>query len=386
MKKIYVVFGLHAYQPPTQTKEIVEEIVEQSYGPLAELLLKSPAGTVACADIPLSLIELLKKFGQKETITLIGECVKKGKIQLVNTAAYHPILPLVPDEYAERQLKLNLGAYADYFGVDPGSVKGIFPPEMAFSERILGPIKKSGAIWTITDDKPFCSRHGTPPPHNEIIKRGGVAIFLMSHLWQPKIAFGEIPNGGDFLRALENDFGGWAGSGDSYIVFWMDWETFGHHDRKPNPPQDRLNDFLKVFFEEIERSEVFRLTTPEKLMTRFPPKDIFVPDGSWSTSGDDCRRGIPYPLWLHPENEFHQLMKHLSGLVLSLFHETENGETKKLLDRCLYSCQMWQWSYGNREIAKKGLEIFKEIFSRKDVPDGIKREGWELVRRIENLP
>lgn len=385
MKKIHIVLGLHAYQPPTQTREIVREITAQSYRPLAELLLRSPKGTVICADIPLSLIELLEKFKEDKTVSLIRKCAEEGKIKLVNTAAYHPILPLVSEEYAERQLKLNMDAYARYFGVDAGSVNGVFPPEMAFSERILKPLKRSGAIWTITDDKPFCCHYGSPPPHNEIITRDGVAIFLMSHLWQPKIAFGEIQDGGVFLRELENSFGSWADDEEAYIIFWMDWETFGHHDRKPNPPQDRLNNFLKKFFEEISRSETFQMATPEELMSRFPKKDIFVPDGSWSTSDEDCHRGIPYPLWLHPENEFHQIMRELSNLILSVFSKTENKKTKGLLDKSLYSCQMWQWSYGNREIAKMGLEIFKEIFSQRDISEEIKKEGRRLINKIENL-
>ncbi len=383
--KIHIVLGLHAYQPPTQTKGIVREITEQSYFPLAELLLDSPEGSVICADIPLSLIELLEKFGQKKTISLLRRCVKEGKIKLVNTAAYHPILPLLSEEYAERQLALNKKAYKKYFGVDAEDITGVFPPEMAFSERILKPMKKGGTLWTIADDKPFCYHYGAPPPYNEIIERGGVAIFLMSHLWQQKIAFGEIQDGRDFLRELEKSFGKWTAVEESYIVLWMDWETFGHHDRKPNPPQDRLNNFLKKFFEKISRSGTFQMTTPDELITRFPKKDIFVPDGSWSTSDDDCRQGIPYPLWLHPGNEFHLVMKQLNNLALSVFSKTKNKKTKELLDKCLYSCQMWQWSYGNREIAKLGLEIFREIFSREDVPEEDREKGWRLINKIESL-
>jgi len=385
-EKIYIVFGLHAYQPPTQTKEIVKKINWESYRSVSETILEAPDSTIICADINLSLLELLEQCEEQNTINLFKNCHRLGKMHLVNTAAYHPILPLVPEYYIKRQLEKNLKGYQKYFEINPNNIKGIFPPEMAFSERILKPIREiSSNQWLIVDDTTFCIHYRHTPPYDKIIKRNGVYIFLMSHLWHKAIAFGEIEEGRRFLDALKIGFKNWVNDNPAYLILWMDWETFGHHDRKTNPPQNRIKNFLKPFFKEIAESDCFELTLPDKLIELFPEINIFVPDGSWSTSSEDYLKNIPWPLWLHPYYTFHQRWWELANFTLSIFGESNNPEIEDLIDKALYSCQVWQWSHGNKDIAKRGLEIFKKIFEHPTTSAGIRAQGLRLIREIQQL-
>lgn len=279
----------------------------------------------------------------------------------------------------------NLKAYGKYFSAPESQIKGVFPPEMAFSERIIAPIKEQGANWLIADDTTFCSHYRNTPPHNQIIKRSGLYVFLMSHLWHRTIAFGEIENGRRFLDALKYGFRRWTGNNSSYIILWMDWETFGHHDKKSKPPQDRIGHFLTPFFDEIASSDDFELTTPDKLISLFPTIDAFVPDGSWSTSPDDYLQNIAWPLWLNPRQLFHKLWWNLANYTLSVFGETDNPEIEELVDKALYSCQTWQWTNANKDTAKKGLEIFKKTFEYPNVSSGIRTYGIKLIREIQQL-
>ncbi len=384
--KIYIVFGLHAYQPPTQAPEIVKQISCESYEAVAETLLESPESSIICADIALSLLELLEKYDERNAIELFKNCVNSKKLHLANTAAYHPLLPLIPNYYIKRQIEKNLKGYEKYFSADKNSIKGFFPPEMAFAERIADPIKNSGALWTMTDDTAFCAHYNNVPPYNKILKRNDLHIFLMSHKWHKIAAFGEIQEGRRFLDALSYGFNDWIGDNDGYIIIWMDWETFGHHDKKAKPQQNRIKNFLKPFLKEIALHDKFELATPDKLIKIFPKTiDAFVPDSSWSTSANDYIKGIIWPLWLHPNNIFHCHFWTLANYALSIAGETNNQELEELIDKALYSCQPWQWSHGNREVAKKGLEIFRQIFEHRTISSGARERGMRLVKEIEQL-
>jgi len=105
------------------------------------------------------------------------------KLDLVNIGYHHPLMGLVAsgqagtngklneDKDIELQLKMHQYAVEKLFG-QPVS-KGFFPPEMAFSERMIPAVKKVGIEWTMVDNIHFDranedynnSRDGLKPPN-----------------------------------------------------------------------------------------------------------------------------------------------------------------------------------------------------------------------------
>jgi hypothetical protein len=158
----------------------------------------------------------------------------------------------------------------------------------------------------------------------------------------------------------------------------MDAETFGHHirdwerlflahvyaqlDSEP-APTDRLGFHEDVHLAEQHRA-VLRSTaeglgpnlgvvTVSQLLELFPSAAPVAPRASsWSTSGEDLARGIPYPLWSAPDNDVHQLLWRHLGICMELVEAAGRvavGPDAKrhadiargLLDRALHSCQFW---------------------------------------------
>lgn len=74
---------------------------------------------------------------------LIKDLVKQKKIEIVGTGKFHPILPLIPKEEAERQIHLNEDVNRREFGNNWKKL-GFFPPEMAISPAIIDLVKKLG--------------------------------------------------------------------------------------------------------------------------------------------------------------------------------------------------------------------------------------------------
>ncbi len=106
----------------------------------------------------------------KKIIPEHKELQEKGQIELITTAYYHPILPLLIDSssalranpglnlprqfaYPEdsfEQLKRALQHYEKSFGCKP---YGLWPPEQAVSPEVIEQLVELGFKWTITDEE-----------------------------------------------------------------------------------------------------------------------------------------------------------------------------------------------------------------------------------------
>lgn len=366
---IDLVFGLHLYQPPNQDLEILKKITEESYLPLIDLILSHPRAHFT-VDIARSAIEGLgKDESGNYFLKKFKTAVDLKKISLVNTAAYHPILPLLPEEEIIRQIKLNEEVCQ--------KTEGFFLPEMAFSPKLAPILQGLGYKWTITADTPFvcCYNHNPEPPFAWIPKQKNLAVFLRSDFWSNKIAFHYI-SGSAFIRALKHDLKNWFGGNRGYLIVWLDWETFGHH--RPNFIQKFLTPLLDNLNEEVN------LCSPSELLVRYPTtKELEIPSGSWSTSAQDFYYKNYWPLWNSPHIEFHRLWWELAIMILEIKKNVKSEEQLSIFDKTLYSCQTWQWSYGNKPLAIKGMEYFKEILKLEETIPYLHLQ--ELNQRIEKL-
>ena len=97
---------LHAYQPPTQDLSVLRKIDKECYKPLFSML-EEHDNVKICLNINGILIELLREFGLDDTIEQVQNLVVDQKLEILGTAKYHPILPLIPEKEAQRQILLN---------------------------------------------------------------------------------------------------------------------------------------------------------------------------------------------------------------------------------------------------------------------------------------
>ena len=88
-----VVFILHAYQPITQKREILERIITNCYIPFFDNLLKNKNVRITL-NISGCLLEKLA-IDYPEVLALIEKAILANQIELMGSAFYHPILPLI---------------------------------------------------------------------------------------------------------------------------------------------------------------------------------------------------------------------------------------------------------------------------------------------------
>ncbi|MDP3770182.1 MAG: hypothetical protein U1A25_02010 [Candidatus Sungbacteria bacterium] len=383
---IHIGFHLHAYQPPTQRREVLDRIFQESYLPVIEVLENNDSAHLS--------LDIARSLGERLSVNFLDRIralYNAGKIELVNTPAYHYLLPFVPDHILLRQLQLNEQFYQQYFMGPDDYLFGVFPPELACSPHTADSIKNAHYSWMMCDDEPclFGRRHLSEhfrAPLNYIPLHNKTKMLLRSRMWSNHIShMREYSDGARFVRDLIEGQYQWSRAAgvdsDTYCILAVDFETFGHHHT------NAIERFLIPFFKEIKkRDKECHLSTLTQISLIFlkQPVDNIFPQGSWSTSHADIARYIHYPLWNNPDNTFHRLWNEFMQLAFSAAERTDtesNPELTYLLDTAFYSCTPWQYSHGNYEIASWCLPAFSRIVDLL-CPDRKSSRLYELWREM----
>ena len=360
----------HIYQPPDQDLQVLKIINKECYKPLFSLIDEYD-NVKFSLNISGVLIELFYEYGLSDTIDLLKNLASENKIDIVGTAKFHPILPLIPRKETKRQIQMNEEINRREFG--RWQKNGFFPPEMAISGGVAKLVKQLGYKWVIMSgiacpvewpyDQIYCSPNG-------------LQLFFRDDILSNKISFKNI-KAKQFVKSIkeifrpnENQKTENSSKINRYIVTAMDGETFGHHIKNYEKT------FLKKVIDLIKVDEEIKTVFISELDQYFPisPKNIIPRESSWSTSFEDIQKGIPYPLWKNPENEIHKyywklmnsvnsLMNMIDNLDLTFGWQVENYYTtaRYFYDRGIYSCPVW-WANPQNDtwspnLIYKGLEL-----------------------------
>ncbi|MFX0039903.1 MAG: hypothetical protein ACFFB9_04480 [Promethearchaeota archaeon] len=358
---------LHVYQPPTQDFNVLKNIDKKCYKPLFSLL-----GGYDNAKFSLNingvLIELLYEFGLSDTMDLLKNLVSENKVEIVGTAKFHPILPLIPKREAQNQIQMNEALNRKEFS--NWERKGFFPPELAISGGLAKFIRELGYKWIIMSgiacpvDWPYDKIYTSP---------NGLQLFFRDDILSNKIAFKNI-TAKDFVKEIKDLHKNKEKSNPTYFLTALDGETFGHHIKNYEKT------FLGKSLELIDNEEDLKTIFISELDQHFPisNKKIIPLESSWSTTYEDLKAKIPYPLWNHPDNNVHKyywkLMKSLNNLMNLLDNlglekdwEVDNYyyTAKHFYSKGIYSCPMWWANPLNKtwspNLIYKGIEILMRV-------------------------
>ena len=363
---------LHAYQPPTQELEILKRINKECYKPLFSLL-EEYDNVKFCLNINGVLIELLYEYGLSDTMNLLKNLVSESKVEIVGTAKFHPLLPLIPKKEVQHQIQMNEEVNRREFGRWQRS--GFFPPELAISGSVAKYIRQIGYKWVLMSG--IACPEDTEWSYDKIYTSpNGLQLFFRDDILSNKISFKNI-KAKDFVNEIKDIFQPEIDpkkkptkENNRYIITGMDAETFGHH----IPHYEKT--FLKKVLDLIDEEEIIKTIFISELDQHFPlsNKKIIPRESSWSTNYEDIKNGVPYPLWKHPDNNIHKyywkLMNSLNNLMnladnidITIDWEVENYYTtaRFFYNRGIYSCPMW-WSNPQNgmwspNLIYKGIEL-----------------------------
>lgn len=390
-----VSFFLHLYQPPQQHSYVFREIAEKCYLPLLKLL-KNKKELKLTLNVPLSLLEWFEKEKYETFLADLKHFYLQGRIEVVGSGAYHPILTKIDQEEVARQVILNECGLAYYLGTNSNfegepmlmikNIRGFFPPEMAFNRKLGETLSELNYEWVIVDEVSLREDGGVVP------KLSGTDLLLVSRnrALSLCLACARDEDSTPFLEGVNY----LAGNNQKALFLALDGETFGHHNKEGIYLLENVVDGLLRLGHSIETysDAVSRLKTK---------KEVDVREATWGASDEDMAKGESYPKWYLKDNELHKAFQHLEELFfeelkkdplkdsskgasyesnlpiwnfnkLSLSEELtleEKAYIKAcvLYDKALNSDKYW-WSSKNPDfdpnIIKRSLELFMKIFEK----------------------
>ena len=318
----------HIYQPPEWNEDIVRRVSQEAYQPLLDILVRHPEVRVTL-NITGSLTEQLAALRLDDVLTNMVDAIRRGQIELVGSAMYHPILPLLPENEIRRQITLQHELHRRVFG-DVYAPQGFYLPEMAYSDKLEPILLSLGYKWVIVDEgvmgdigqADFTKRYTTP---------AGLGIIMRNRHLSDYLSFGAmVDQPGDARRAIWED----TRSHDE-LVTAMDGENLGHHRHGVDKLWEQLVTDKDMTTATL--SEYYRSLKNEQSLTPIAC--------SWSSRPEELRSGIPFGLWNHPENPIHKLQWELTYHVIDTVESAKDdpnyGASRLLLDQALTSDKYW---------------------------------------------
>ena len=358
---MYFCLFLHVYQPSTQFPEMVKRAVETSYRPILALLKKYPQAKITL-NICASLTELLADLGYQDVLQQLEELAKKGQIEFVGSAKYHPLLPKIPKNEILRQIKLNEETNRRLIG-QVWQPQGFFPPELAFSNDVAKVLVKSGYQWVLLDEsahpQALVAEKRTVeeevPVHEKleigqktfIDSKTKMGILFRDREGSAEIAFERIETVEEFLDSIPL---GRFSLPQQYSVLAMDGETFGLHHPKLLSFLEGLFQKNELEYQLIKASDIFKLN--------YPKKKVELRDSTWGRTIEEEKGNRIFPRWNNPQNSIHRLQWELLNLALQVASRPEGVprlrggfggqalQARELLDQGLQSDQFW-WASHN---------------------------------------
>lgn len=376
---------LHLYQPPTQFPEVLDKVIRECYEPLFKSLENNPQVKLT-VNMSASLSEQLSSQ-QSPVLGLFRKLCERNQLELVGSAAYHPLLTRLPPAEISRQINLNeeintrlWHIHSQGFGSksQPGrsQIGGFFAPEMAISNQVLASVKQSGYGYILADESAIRPEGNHLLAESRIFtdKETGLRVVCRHRELSLDIAFSRIRQVSNLLSATEKT------PNQGYLVLAMDGETFGHH----RPEQmGFLNDLFNTSVSGAPASAGrLSLVTISDLLHRHAFTPISLQESSWSGSFDR---------WDNPQNPIHIHQWQMVNLALqTLSSYPERDETywkaRALLDKGLHSDQFWWASHNpcwHYQMVQRGAQLLlSSVLSLGEEAKSQKEETSRLYEEI----
>ena len=306
------------------------------------------------------LMRLDEDLGRVDLIRRIKRLILKGKLELVGSASYHALLPLVDLKIVREQIQENEETLKKYFGKNI-KLKGFFSPEMAYCPRVAKLIKKLNYEWIILDEiSVFGELDKLNFDKNYIDQASGLKVIFrnrkISQQYAPEVL-------------LKNKIN------KNLLITATDAELYGLHHLDHNANFEKL-------LKNLDTLKIKTLTISQFLREQknIDTKKIKLKKSSWESSEIELKNSEPYLLWDDPKNKIQKMLWDLAKYAQFIYFKNQKAPnvcwSRWHLMRGLASCTFW-WA------SKRNMgHVFGPVAWN---PDQIELGANELVRAIRDL-
>jgi hypothetical protein len=274
LNKVTFALVIHSHQPVGNFDHVVEDAYQKAYAPFLRALIRHPRIRMGL-HFSGNLFEWIETR-HPEYFKQLRQLLGRGQIEIIGGGYYEPILPVIPDDDKNAQIRKLADYIHEHFGV---SIRGAWVAERVWEPSLARPLAGAGVDYVVLDDTHFVAA-GLEPSElhgSYITEESGAPLRLVPSLKALRytIPFQEPE---ETLRVLRE------GIGQPGALFAMgdDCEKFGVW---PGTYQHcYTNGWLERFFLAIENAgEWLETTTLSDYLDRQPPLGrIYLPTASYS--------------------------------------------------------------------------------------------------------
>jgi alpha-amylase len=150
MGKTRIIIGTHNHLPLGRNEEAAERLYQDSLKPFLAVVYRYPGFPVTLHYSGI-LMEWLEE-SHPEFLTLLGEMVARGQVEVLGGGYYDPILPLIPTNDKLGQLEKMTTWLRVRFETRP---RGCWIVEKVWEQSLASVLRASGMDYTFVDDGQF---------------------------------------------------------------------------------------------------------------------------------------------------------------------------------------------------------------------------------------
>ncbi len=269
------VFGVHQHQPVGNFGFVFEEHTRDVYRPLLERLVERDFFPIVM-HLSGPLLEWLES-SHSSYLDLVGELAAAGKVELLLSGYYEPVLAALPRDDRVEQIVWMREALASRFGVN---ATGLWLTERVWEPELAADLADAGVRYVLVDDRHFLvsgfQREQLHVPWRTESDGKRVDVFAIDERLRYLIPFRppseiatyvrELRAGGHRLAVFADDgekFGGWPGTHE--WVYEKGW----------------LRDFLTAMERLIASGEMVLSTCEDALRALRPGGLAYLPTASY---------------------------------------------------------------------------------------------------------
>lgn len=303
------------YYDDFANRTILKRVAQRCYLPMNELLLelikKHKGAFKVSFSISGSVIEQFDRYAP-EVLDSFRRLADTGCVEFLSETYYHSLASLASPAEFEHQVMKHKAAIEHYFGVTPTAFRNT---ELIYSDAIGEMVYDLGFKTMLTEGakhvlgwkSPNYIYSGAKAPNLKLLLKNSslsddIAFRFSDRNWQDWPLTGE-----KYLSWIKS-----AAQNDEIVNLFMDYETFGEHQKA----QSGIFDFMKFLPEVVLNDGEFEFVTPTHAAKKHNAvAELEVPDPiSWADEERDVTAWLGNELQNDAFNKLYSLTEKLSIL------------------------------------------------------------------------
>ena len=276
------------YYDDFANRTILRRVAQKCYLPMNALLLELIEANKGAFKVAFSISgSVLEQFDRyaPEVIESFRKLAQTGCVEFLSETYYHSLASLAsPIEFKNQVLK-HREAIEHYFGVTPKAFRNT---ELIYSDAIGEMVYDMGFKTMLTEGAKHVLGWKSPNFVYSCAEAKNLKVLLKNSSLSDDIAFRFSDRGWSEWPLTGEKYLSWiktAAQNDEIVNLFMDYETFGEHQKAASG----IFDFMKFFPEVVLNDGEFEFVTPSQASKKHRPvSEIDVPDPiSWADEERD---------------------------------------------------------------------------------------------------